>query len=207
MFDDQLLIHFKEIENIVNKTSSFIEGNLICHTSTSNSTVDRNKNKILNVKTFVQNKKSICEIGFNAGHSLLIMLSMNPNAEYVLFDINMHNYTEPCLEYIKQQYSKTKITMIFGDSKETLPRYIKNNKDKTFDLIHVDGGHDSIIIDADFNNSLKMSNSETIIIFDDYNLKNIKKYINRKLKYREIIEVDEPNYKKNEYHIIYKNET
>jgi predicted O-methyltransferase YrrM len=202
MFSSNLLNHFSNIEKIILETGGFVEGNLFCANTVENITVERNKNKILNLQKFVSKKSNICEIGVNAGHSLLIMLDTNPVANYQLFDIGMHTYTEKCLEYIKTQYPSTNIDIVYGDSKITLPNYIKKSN-KKFDIIHVDGGHDDNCVKSDFNYSLELIDNNGYIIFDDYNLKNIKRFINSKLN-KEIVEVTDNFYIKTEYHIIYR---
>jgi hypothetical protein len=48
----------------------------------------------------------------NGCHSLLIMLLENPNADYLLFDLNYHKYTEPSINYIKESFLETKINTV-----------------------------------------------------------------------------------------------
>ena len=58
------------------------------------------------------------------------MLLENPNAEYLLFDLNNHRYTLPCLQYIQSAFPSTKITAVFGNSVETISKYIFENNDE-----------------------------------------------------------------------------
>ena len=60
----------------------------------------------------------------NGCHSLLLMLLINPTAEYLLFDLGNHKYTLPALNYIKKQFVDTKINIILGNSVETISEYI-----------------------------------------------------------------------------------
>ena len=71
------------------------------------------------------------------------MILENPKAEYLLFDLNNHKYTEPVLTYIQEQFPTTKITALFGNSVETMSTYIANNlaEVNTYDVCHLDGGH------------------------------------------------------------------
>ena len=188
IFSPSLLTHFFNIEQIIKETGGYIEGNLICANTVENKTVDRNKQKILNLQKIVYGKNYICEIGVNAGHSLLIMLDINPQATYYLFDIGIHTYTSRCVDYIKKQYPDANINIIYGDSKITLPAFIAN-ENKKFNVIHVDGGHDDDCVKSDYLYSLKLVADSGYIIFDDYNLKNIKRFINSKLN-NEIIEIN-----------------
>lgn len=187
MIDKILQKHFDNISTILEKTGEHIEGNLICDVSSKNIKIDSNKEKIKNIQKICRNKKKICEIGVNAGHSLLLMLNENPHAEYFLFDNNYHGYTEICLNYIKSAYPKTKINIIFGNSQITLPKFLIKNPEEinSFDFIHIDGGHDNQTVLSDFMNTIKMINENGICIFDDYNYHNIetilKYYINHNL--------------------------
>ena len=51
---------------------------------------------------------------------LMLMVSVNPEAEYLIFDLNGHRYTKPCVEYIRNAHPSTKITEVSGDSNVTL---------------------------------------------------------------------------------------
>jgi len=203
LFNNKILNQFDNLKTIIDRFGEDVEGNFVCYNTTDNIVIDRNKDKILNLKNLSKDKKNICEIGVNAGHSLLIMLDSNPTASYTLFDINMHEYTEPCLEYIKSEYPSTNIEIIFGDSRVTLPEYFALNREKRFDMMHVDGGHHSSVVMSDYFNSLQLTNNDGIIIFDDYNLKNIKKFLDEKLE-KEIFEISDKIYVKNDYHIAYR---
>jgi hypothetical protein len=90
--------HISNIGDILNRIGERVEGNLICDISSDNLTDHINKNKIHNLLKLSENKSKICEVGVNAGHSLLLMVSANPKAEYLIFDLNGHAYTKPCVE-------------------------------------------------------------------------------------------------------------
>jgi predicted O-methyltransferase YrrM len=155
-----------------------VEGNLICDISSDNLTDDVNKNKIYNLMKLAEGKSKICEIGVNAGHSLLLMVSVNPTAEYLIFDLGGHAYTRPCVEYIKNAYPSTKITEVYGDSNVTLKNYIESNELHTFDLIHIDGGHETKTVENDFTCTQELLKKGGVVVFDDYNYHNIKEVIN-----------------------------
>jgi predicted O-methyltransferase YrrM len=195
--------HLFNINNILNEIGIIVEGNLICEVTTDNLIDVRNESKIHNLLKLSENKSKICEIGVNAGHSLLLMLSVNPTAEYLIFDINRWSYTEPCMEYIKSAYPSTKITEIYGDSNITLKEYIKSNELHTFDLIHIDGGHDTTTVENDFFYTKELITKDGVIIFDDYDYDNIKSVVNNYINKGVISEYTE-NVIKTDLHFIYK---
>jgi len=130
------------------------------------------------------------------------MLLINPSAEYLLFDLNNHRYTEPCIDYIKQEFPDTKIMVIYGNSLETVSKYINENN-TIYDLFHIDGGHIHDIFSVDYENVKKISNNDSIIIFDDYEYPEIFNFINEKVDNNKIIEVNDDNIIKNKSHFIY----
>lgn len=169
--------HILNIAAILNNLGERVEGNLICDITADNFIDHINESKIYNLLKLAEGKSKICEIGVNAAHSLLLMVSVNPNAEYLLFDLGHHSYTRPCVEYIKNAYPSTKITEVYGDSNLTLRDYVKNNKLNTYDMIHVDGGHDTATVVNDFIYTQFLLKEDGIIIFDDYNYSNINNVI------------------------------
>jgi len=162
---------------IINKSGELLEGNIYSYnllTTYNDKYFEKQYNIYLTVNQ--ENVKNILEIGFNSGFSALLMLMSNPTIQITCVDINHHKYTEPCYEFIKQEF-KERIRLIIGDSTYILP--ILTNK---FDMVHIDGCHNSNIAEKDIINSKLLLNDNSIIIMDDtdYNPLNIlwQKYIN-----------------------------
>lgn len=107
------------------------------------------------------NVKKVLEIGFNSGFSTLLMLLSNPNIYVTCVDINIHPYTVPCYNIIKS-YFGDRVNLIIGDSTLVVPT-IKD----TFDLIHIDGAHDTDTAEKDIINSIVVCNDNCILIMDD----------------------------------------
>lgn len=197
--------HIVSIGNILTNIGEFVEGNLICDVSPNDFVYEQNVSKIKNLQELVKDKKKVCEIGVNAGHSLLIMLEKNSDAEYYLFDLGHHKYTKPCLEYIKQLYPNTKIEIFYGDSKETLEKFIINNPEnlKTFDLIHIDGGHEELEYTNDFYYSRLLSMVGGISVFDDYDYETIKAFLDIRLENKIIKHYESETVLMNNKQLIY----
>jgi len=195
--------HISNIGDILDRIGERVEGNLICDITSDNLTDVANESKIYNLLKLSENKSKICEIGVNAGHSLLLMVSANPEAEYLIFDLGGHVYTRPCVQYIKNAYPSTKITEVYGDSNITLKKYIESNELHTFDLIHIDGGHETATVENDFTFTQELLTKDGVVVFDDYNFGNIRTVIDSYVDKGVISEYTEDVVKTN-LHFIYK---
>lgn len=202
----QLSKNFLVLTEILKSIGERIEGNLICDVFADNYVMERNLPKIENLQYLAKNKKRICEIGINACHSLLLMLEQNESADYLLFDLNNHRYTEPSLSYIKSLYKQTSIESVFGDSKITISNFLESNPQykNTFDLIHIDGGHDDAEVNSDYESAKKLAAPNALIIFDDYDYQNIKTFIDSKLEIGEIEKVIDSSMVETNLHFVYK---
>ena len=140
-----------------------------------------------------QAEKRICEIGFNAGHSTMLLLLGNlyEDLNFTVFDIGHHKYTRPCLEYIKTRFSKVNFEYVEGDSTLTMPKWIESNRPLCgmYDVVHVDGGHSDHCIINDMKNSDVLVKINGIIIVDDSHCDNINRVINAYIHSGKYIEV------------------
>jgi hypothetical protein len=156
-------IIFDELKKAVKKTKEILEGNIWYDHHTWNEYKD--KTKPHNLFLLSQESTNMLEIGFNAGHSSLVALLANPTLQVTAVDIGQHKYVKPCYE-ILQKYFPNRLRLILGDSTKALPNLLKQSNER-YDLIHIDGGHNSIVANADIYNAIKLSAPLTYIVLDD----------------------------------------
>jgi hypothetical protein len=116
---------------------------------------------------FCHGVTSIAEIGFNAGHSTLLMLMSNPTAIVQSFDNGQHAYSEKAFQYLKERFPNRSLDIEWGDSVKTVPLIHARHPDRKFDIVIVDGGHAFDIAIADIINLRRLSHPNTLLIVDD----------------------------------------
>jgi predicted O-methyltransferase YrrM len=122
--------------------------------------------KRINLATVARSSTSFLEIGFNAGHSALIILMANPDLSLFCVDIGQRAYTHRAIEHLRKRFG-TRLQAWVGDSREVLPQLYVRHPLLKFDAIHVDGGHSEGIAFADMSNALRMARSDAYFIVDD----------------------------------------
>jgi predicted O-methyltransferase YrrM len=127
--------------------------------------IGRNKNQIDKLTEICKTHhfKNILEIGFNAGHSSMLMLE-NTNADIVSVDICSHPYTYDGKDVIDELFPDRHI-LLKGNSMDLLNADILPHLD--YDLIYIDGGHSYKCCKSDILNCKKYASKNTIIIVDD----------------------------------------
>ena len=196
-YNEQTLIlekHLADIKQIVETSGSLLEGNSFYYHQSINRYNDL-FNKQVNLFWCGQNiVNRVCEIGFNAGHSALLMLLGNGNnpIDFTIFDIAQHGYMKPSLNYIKSQFPKNVYEFIEGDSTIEVSRWINDNPIHCgkYDVVHVDGGHTEHCIRNDIKNASILVKRNGLIIIDDTNVPHINKYVNEYIQSGNFYEED-----------------
>jgi predicted O-methyltransferase YrrM len=153
--------YFKSLAIIAQASGEAPEGSILYqHMSHHIDTTKDNLRK--NLISLAKVSNNILEIGFNMGHSAVLMLVSNPNAKITCFDICSHKYVDPCYMYLKMQF-KDRITLVKGSSTETVPTY----RGEQIDLAHIDGCHDGPVAYTDFMNTIKLVKQGGYVVFDD----------------------------------------
>ena len=113
-----------------------------------------------------KDSRNIMEIGFNAGHSADLFLKNNPDLTLTSFDLGQHDYVLYAKEYIDKTYPG-RHTLIIGDSRLSIPKFIKDHPETRFDLLFIDGGHDYEVASADIKNCKHLAHKDSTFILDD----------------------------------------
>lgn len=111
---------------------------------------------------------TICETGFNGGHSSLRwLLHSKPDAKVYSFDIGVHTYSKPAQTWLSSLFPG-RHTITWGDSTQTIPAFKAANPNVKCNLIFVDGGHDYQVATADLINFFGMADpSYNVVMMDD----------------------------------------
>lgn len=158
---------YASLKSVIESTGVLPEGNCMYYHNSFH-VFPELINKRANILWAAQDREAICEIGFNAGHSA-VLLALPNSANITFFDIAEHPYVDPCFQHLCSVLPN-KMTLIKGDSRVTLPEYISKNGGELFDLIHVDGGHQEHVFVSDFACALKLAKKGALIIVDDTNI-------------------------------------
>jgi hypothetical protein len=161
------------LNEVSQQFSGIVEGNLFYDGPNdfignfAKAPISRYRGKRRDYATYVLSGSSLLEIGFNAGHSALLALTVNPNLRYFGVDFGNHPYTTPCFEYLRQIFGN-RIDLWIGDSRDLIPA-LRHSKDIKFNLFHIDGGHDFGVAYADLCNVIDFCLDGDVILFDDIN--------------------------------------
>jgi len=175
-------IYLDDLKNIILKSNACLEGNCFYHHTTLNEFPELYSKQLNLFWCGKQAVENICEIGFNAGHSTMLMLLGRNNTplNFTIFDIGHHPYTKPSFDYIKSKFSNVNFEYVEGDSTIIMPEWMNNHKDllSKYDVVHVDGGHSNHCISNDMKNTDLLVKKNGIVIIDDTNSDIINKYVN-----------------------------
>ena len=174
-------LHANNLTQIARLSGDNLEGNCF----TIHQTAQRDEQlvgKRINLFRAAKHGNKILELGFNAGHSaLLLLLGCNSTTEIDFIDIGGHGYIFPCIEYIQQIRPSIPTHFYLGDSRNILPTWIlKEKKQDQYDVIHMDGGHSDICVVNDLLCLLHLCKPGGWIIVDDaesFILEEVKRYV------------------------------
>jgi predicted O-methyltransferase YrrM len=118
--------------------------------------------------------KRMAEIGFNAGHSSSIVLSLFKDVSVQSYDIGQFDITFTNEILVKNKF-QDRFSLTIKDSRDITSDDIKN-----CDLLFVDGGHDYEIVSKDIE--LFISSRSQYLVLDDLQHRGVKKAYEEYLK-------------------------
>lgn len=130
-------------------------------------------------RKFVQNiaknlqPKIVLEIGFNGGHGAATILDEKSVEEFITFDICRWGYEKEAWEILHNDFSYP-ISVVVGDSVESVPAYHEQNPGKKYDLIIVDGFHFDDHPYLDLKNTFPLLSDDGFLLLDDLNVPAVK---------------------------------
>jgi hypothetical protein len=187
--------HVMALEEIIKKTGETPEGNSFYY---HESFVRCDEQIFKRANLFwagSQCKRRLLEIGFNAGHSAMLLLlsalitSATP-IDFTVFDLGEHAYFRPCMDYIKKSFPHVNVEVIEGNSRQTVPTYLSSNSHKngTYDVVHIDGGHDYDTALNDIGHTMDFVAIGGLMVIDDTNIDYIDRMVDGVIKMGSFVE-------------------
>ena len=115
-------------------------------------------------------KRSMLEVGVNAGHGALLCLSRQYRSR-----LARRRHLRARLCRTLRRLSRARVSRprasLRGDSREVLPRLATHRPELDFDLFHVDGGHTDVLCRADVANCIRLARGGRgkHLVLDDIN--------------------------------------
>jgi predicted O-methyltransferase YrrM len=110
---------------------------------------------------------TVCEVGFNAGLSALLLLESIPHARVLSFDLGDFPWARPADAILRRQYGPARFPgVVFGDARETITKVATEERFKC-DMVFVDGDksyqgrYDALVA------LLNVSNTHSAVFMDE----------------------------------------
>lgn len=117
----------------------------------------------------VNNKglRTICETGFNAGHSALRYLTQT-DAQVYMFDDAKHDYARESAKFLQENFPG-RLNVTWGDVADTLIEFQLDHKKVTCDLMVLDGRNRARHVIEDLSNFVYLASPTHTVVVDDAN--------------------------------------
>lgn len=165
---EALSTHAAVLDGIVQSSAEPLEGNIFyMHQSfdPNPKNLAKQRNLFSLAASLPAEDAIVIEIGFNAGHSSLLMLSAHSTLRVIAFDLCEHSYTKPCFHALSAIYPG-RIELVPGRSQQTIPRWAHSPSARA-DLIHIDGDHEAEAARLDLVQGVAVSRPGAWVVFDD----------------------------------------
>ncbi|MGB2696045.1 MAG: class I SAM-dependent methyltransferase [Dehalococcoidia bacterium] len=117
---------------------------------------------------------SYLEIGVRRGRSAAVLAAIRPDCAIYGFDLWVDDYAgdpNPGPDFVREELRKVghrgSVELVSGDSKDTVPAFLREHPTLYFDVITVDGDHSLIGAATDIANALPRLKVGGILLFDD----------------------------------------
>lgn len=107
--------------------------------------------------------RTVCEVGFNAGHSAAVFLLSNPQTSYIGFDLMSLRWSAASLSFMQRAFPG-RVTIVRGYSTDTLPQHSA----PLCDILSIDGEHAGETPYLDIVNGKKASRAGGLVLMDDW---------------------------------------
>jgi len=121
--------------------------------------------------------ETVCETGFNGGHSALSLLYGSKTSRLISFDFMDKTFHPTVQRAFEESFGKERIqSFVAGDSTKTLPEFVKSNGGSVkCSIISIDGGHTLEVARSDIDNFFQLADCNHILLMDDI----FQKYANK----------------------------
>lgn len=120
---------------------------------------------------------SYLEIGVRSGRSVCVVGAAAPACDVYGFDLWTPEYAGAenlGPDFVRGELKAVGhtggVTLVAGDSRQTVPAFLREHPDLYFDLIAIDGGKSTSIVSSDYVNALPRLKVGGVLVSDDMNL-------------------------------------
>ena len=110
---------------------------------------------------------TICEVGFNAGLSALLLLEAAPTARVVSFDLGDQPWSRAAAATLRSWYPSRFLGVTFGDAATTIPAYRRQHPSFVCDAAFVDGSKSYEGRHKNLNDLRSMSRRDAPVFLDE----------------------------------------
>jgi predicted O-methyltransferase YrrM len=120
----------------------------------------------------------ICETGFNAGHSAIVLLealAISRTATYLGFDLGDGPFTRGAAAFINTWLYPGRLRLVIGDSAQTLAPMLsaEPTPSTACDLVSIDGNHTPLGVVADVRALRQHISPGAIVFLDDVDVSHV----------------------------------
>ena len=120
--------------------------------------------------------RTICETGFNGGHSTMLWASIIPTVNVVAFDMCLGSRCDVGQRFFDNLFPNASLQIVRGDSTKSLPEFLKEHHDLC-NFISVDGGHFNDVPRLDIENMVRLAKPNAVIVIDDVDKDSQQEYL------------------------------